>query len=66
MDVEALDVVGDVIESRRLSPVLDCTSPGIVSLSTLVSPSSCSFRLLDIRFKSVSVNLKTDWRTPYK
>jgi hypothetical protein len=40
--------------------VVEWTSPGMVSLSTRVRPSSCGLRVFERRLKSVSVNLNTD------
>jgi hypothetical protein len=51
---------------RRVSPVVDWTSPGIVSRNTRVRPSSCGLRVLERRLRSVSKNLNTDWAVIYQ
>lgn len=60
---EGPGAVGDAIAFwRRVSPVVEWTSPGIVSRNTRVRLSSCGFRVLERRLRSVSVNLNTDYK----
>ena len=57
---EGPGVMGDatVFESR-ISPVADCTRPGIVSRKTRVKPSSCGLSVLVRHLRSLSTNLNT-------
>lgn len=53
-------VMGDAIAfESRVSPVADCTRPGIVSRKTRVKHSSCGLSVLERPLRSLSANLNT-------